>query len=231
MPSKPESDVFSNFSFTLHEVTDHLIYRCQQNCYGSCLITVARWSRASYLVCLSGVSESTDKVLGHRARTFDDYQLHTTLQTIIFGKTVQGRHWPHHNALPWMPYSKLAKKIAAFNCEVVHRPDKTIGHADGLSRTPTTAPNMIMTQPRAVSQLKTSDQDDIHTEWPNRLPANIFLEKDGNLLGSDESIAHSDSADFKTTREKARNKQFPMRKPNSNSVKKDFLWHKINENP
>ena len=59
-----------------------------------------------------------------------------------------------------------------------------------------------------------------------------FLSKEGNLLGSTESIPHTVSADFKTTRRKAcKKQQFPMRKRNSNSVNKDVLWHQIIGNP
>ena len=104
-----------------------------------------------------------------------------------------------HSALQWLhnfkdPDALTARwleKLAAFNYEVVHRPDKSIRHADGLSRIPPKALNMVSTQS------KINAHDNTGSEWPNRSPETNLLEKEGNLLDSDESIAHCVSADFK----------------------------------
>ena len=50
-----------------------------------------------------------------------------------------------HRALQWLhnfkdlggPTAKWLEKIAALDYEIKRRPGKSIGHADGLSRTPT----------------------------------------------------------------------------------------------
>ena len=87
--------------------------------------------------------------------------------------------------------ARWLEKLAACNYEVVHRPGKSIGHADGLSRIPPKALNMVS------PQSKTSAHDQTASEWPNRSPATNLLEKEGNLLDCDESIAHCVSAEFK----------------------------------
>ena len=140
-----------------------------------------------------------------------------------------------HSALQWLHNFKdpdaltahWLEKLAAFNYEVVHRPGKSIGHADGLSRIPPKALNMVS------PQSKTSAHDQTGSEWPNRSPANNLLEKEGNLLDSDESIAHCVSADFKMAAGEACKikQQFPMRKHTSNSVKHKALWPQIIEKP
>ena len=115
----------------------------------------------------------------------------------------------------------------AFKYEVVHRPGKSIGHADGLSRIPPKALNMVS------PQSKTNALDQTGSECPNRSPATNLLEKEGNLLDSDESIAHCISADFKMAAGVARKiKQLlPMRKLTSNSVRHKALWPQIIEKP
>ena len=82
-------------------------------------------------------------------------------------------------------------------------------------------------------QSKTSAHDQTGSEWPNRSPATNLLEKEGNLLDSDESIAHCVSADFKMAAGVARKikQQFPMRKTTSNSVRQKALWPQIIEKP
>ena len=140
-----------------------------------------------------------------------------------------------HSALQWLhnfkdPDALTARwleKLAAFNYEVVHRPGKSIGHADGLSRIPPKALNLVS------PQSKTSAHDQTGSQWPNRSPATNLLEKEGNLLDSDESIAHCVSADFKMAAGIARKikQQFPMKKPTSNSVRQKALWPQIVEKP
>ena len=133
-----------------------------------------------------------------------------------------------HRALQWLHNFKdpdaltlrWLEKLAAFNYEVVHWPGKSIGHADGLSRTPPRALNMVSTQS------KTSAIDQTGSEWPNRSPATNLLEKEGNLWDSDESIAQCVSADFKTAAGVARKikQQLLMRKPTPNSVRRKVRW-------
>ena len=61
-----------------------------------------------------------------------------------------------HSALQWLHNFKdqdaltarCLEKLATFNYEVVHRRGESLGHADGLSRTPPRALNMVSTQPK-----------------------------------------------------------------------------------
>ena len=135
--------------------------------------------------------------------------------------------WLHNFKYPDALTARLLEKLAAFNYEVVHRPGKSIRHANALSRTLPRALNMVSTQSKA------SAHDETGSEWPNRSPETNLLEKAGNLLDSDESIAHCVSADFKLAAGTARKmkQQFPMRKPTSNSVRKVVLWPQIIEKP
>ena len=145
----------------------------------------------------------------------------------------------HHSALPWLhnfksSYALTARwleKLAAFNYEVVHRPGESIGHGDSFYRTQPRALNMVSTQLRAANQPKPSDKDETETERPNRSSETDFLEKEGNLLDSDESSAHYVSADFKITAgvDLKIKQKFRMSKPNSNSVRKEVLWPQIIE--
>ena len=140
-----------------------------------------------------------------------------------------------HSALQWLnnfkdPEALTARwleKLAAFNYEVGHRPGKSIGNANGLSLIPPRALNLVSTQSKTNAHNKTG------SEWPNRFPETNLLEKEGNLLDSDETIAHCVSADFKMAARVARKikQQFPMRKPTSNSVRQKALWPQIVEKP
>ena len=111
-----------------------------------------------------------------------------------------------HRALQWLHKFKdpdaltvrWLEKLAAFDYEVVHRPGKSIGHADGLSRTPLIAFNAIATEDPATN----APEDD--QEWPNRTiesPPDAkqiqYSEIQGDVLQSTDSIAHCISADFK----------------------------------
>ena len=137
----------------------------------------------------------------------------------------------NHSALQWLHIFKdpdaltarWLEKLAAFNYEVFHRPSKSIGHADGLSRIP----------PVYNSYTKTSAHDQTEPEWPNRSPETTLLEKKGNNLDSNESTAQCVSADFKMAAGVAREikQQFPMRKPTSNSVRQKALWPHNIEKP
>ena len=102
--------------------------------------------------------------------------------------------------------ARWLEKLASLNFEVVHRPGKSIVHADGLSRTPSKALNMVSTQP------KINTQDDTGSERQNRPPETILLEKERNLLDSDESIAHCASTDFKMAAGLARKNVIPIEK-------------------
>ena len=133
-----------------------------------------------------------------------------------------------HSALQWLhnfkdPDALTARwleKLAAFNYEVVHRPGKSIGHADGLSRTPTTALNIVSTQPEPVDQPGGTVYYEDESEWPNRSTQANYTEKEGDLLKVADSIAHCISADFKMSSGIAQDLklQFPMKIPTKEMV-------------
>ena len=120
---------------------------------------------------------------------------------------------PDHSALQWLHSFKdpdgitarWLKKLAPFDYEVRHRPGKSIGHADGLSRIP----------PKSVNAIET----DLHsTSKQNETPQiatiiNIYQEVIGNVFDSNGSIAHCVSADFNTSAGIARHfkRKFPTK--------------------
>ena len=112
----------------------------------------------------------------------------------------------NHQVLKWLhifkdPDALIARwleKLAAFDHEVVHRPRKMTGHADGLSRTLFRAFNAFVTEDPAT------DAPEEDQEWPNRTiesPADPKLFKypeiQGDLLQSTDSTDHCISADLK----------------------------------
>ena len=97
-----------------------------------------------------------------------------------------------HRALQWLHNFKdpdgltarWLEKLAAFDYEVQHRPGKSIGHADGLSRIP------------IDNQVTTSSS----TEKPDEPAKTKFFElipKNGIIFESKGSLAHCISSDFK----------------------------------
>ena len=111
-----------------------------------------------------------------------------------------------HRALQWLQNFRDSdaltapwlKKLAAINYDVVPRPGRSIGHADGLCRVPLRAFNAIVTEDPAA------DAPEEDQEWPNRTKESPpdtkqfqFLEIQGDALQSTNSIAQFISADFK----------------------------------
>ena len=83
----------------------------------------------------------------------------------------------HNFKDPDAPTARWLEKLAAFNYEVLHRPGKSIGHADGQSRIPPKALTMVS------PQSKTSAHDQTGSEWPNQSPGTNLLRKRGKSLG------------------------------------------------
>ena len=120
-----------------------------------------------------------------------------------------------HSALQWLhsfkdPDGITARwlvKLAPFDYEVRHRPGKSIGHADGLSRIPLNSINAIETDlPSTAPQ----------NEIPKIADAiNNYREVFGNVFDSKDSIAHCVSADFKMSAGIARHfkRKFPTKYP------------------
>ena len=101
----------------------------------------------------------------------------------------------YHRALQWLhnlkdPNGLTARwpeKVAAFDYEVQHRPGKSIGHADGLSRTP------IVNQV-TISRSKQKLDEPVKTKFFELIP------KSDNLFESKDSLAHCILSGFKTNR-------------------------------
>ena len=97
--------------------------------------------------------------------------------------------WLHSFKDPDEIIARWLEKLAPFDYEVRHRPGKSIGHADGLSRIP----------PISINAMET----DLPSTAPqNEIPKvaetiNNYQEVFGNVFDSKDSIAHCLSADFK----------------------------------
>ena len=106
-----------------------------------------------------------------------------------------------HSALQWLhsfedPDGIIARwleKLAPFDYEVRHRPGKSIGHADGLSRIPPNSINAIETHLPPISTQNEIPQ--VATVFNN------YQEVIGNVFDSKNSIAHCFSADFEMSGE------------------------------
>ena len=97
--------------------------------------------------------------------------------------------------------------LAPFDYEVRHRPGKSIGHADGLSRIPPNSINLIETDLPATST---------QNEVPKIATAiNNYQEVFGNNFDSKDSFAPCVSADCKISARVARNfkRKFPTKYP------------------
>ena len=136
-----------------------------------------------------------------------------------------------HRALQWLHNFKdpdgltarWLEKLAAFDYEVQHRPGKSIGHADGLSRIP------------IVNQVTTSQSKE-NIGKPVKTKCFELIHKTGNLFDSKDSLAHCISSDFKMSAGIARSfkRKFPYIFPdNTNTplfvqqVDNRFIYHLV----
>ena len=135
--------------------------------------------------------------------------------------------WLHNFKDPDALTARWLEKLAAFDYEVVHRPGKSIGHADGLSRTPLRAFNAIATEDPAA------DAPEEDQEWPSRAnesppdPKHFqYSEIQGDVLQSTDSIAHCISADFKLGAGIARSikRRFPTQYPDKKTIASEVIW-------
>ena len=166
---------------------------------------------------LSQVQDGRDRAICYASKAFSKAQTRssaTKRELLAVGNFT--RHFKHyllgqkftiitdHRALQWLQNfqdpdaltARWLEKLADY--EVVHRPGKSIGHADGLSRTPLRAFNAIATEDSAA------DAPEEDQQWPNRTigsppdPKHIqYSEIQGDVLQSTDCIAHCISADFK----------------------------------
>ena len=131
-----------------------------------------------------------------------------------------------HSALQWLHSFKdpdgitarWLEKLAPFDYEVRHRPGKSIGHADGLSRIPPNSINAIETHLPS-----TSTQNEIPKVATG---INNYQEVIGNVFDSKDSIAHCVSADFEMSAGIARHfkRKFPTKYPSDLDHSYTPLW-------
>ena len=157
-------------------------------------------------------------------RHFKHYLLGQKFTIITDHRALQ---WLHNFKDPDALTARWLEKLAAFDYEVVHRPGKSIGHADGLSRTPLRAFNAIATEDPAA------DAPEEDQEWPNRTnesppdPKHFqYSEIQGDVLQSTDSIAHCISADFKLGAGIARSikRRFPTQYPDKEAIASEVIW-------
>ena len=153
-------------------------------------------------------------------RHFKHYLLGRKFKIVTDHRALQ---WLHNFKDPDGLTARWLEKLAAFDYEVQHRPGKSIGHADGLSRIP------------IVNQVTTSSS----TEKPDEPMKTIFFElihKNGNLFESKDSLAHCISSDFKMSAGNARSfkRNFPYNFPESTNsplfvqqVDDRFIYHLV----
>ena len=96
--------------------------------------------------------------------------------------------WLHSFKDPGGITARWLEKLAPLDYEVRHRPGKSIGHADGLSRIPPNSINAIETDLPSITT---------QNEIPKVATAiNNYREVFGNVFDSQDSIAHCVSANF-----------------------------------
>ena len=181
------------------------------------------------MLCIEGIFKISNKLFCNKTRTFS----HLTF-TRHFKHYLLGRKFKivtDHRALQWLHNFKdpdgltarRLEKLAAFEYEVQHRPSKSIGHADGLSRIPIV--NQVTT-----SQSKEKPDEPVKTKFVE------LVQKNGNLFESKDSLAHCISSDFKMSAGIARSfkRKFPHNFPESTNsplfvqqVDDRFIYHLV----
>ena len=126
--------------------------------------------------------------------------------------------WLHSFKDPDEITARWLEKLAPFDYEVPHRPGKSIGHADGLSRIPPNSINAIETDlPSTVPQKEIPNVADVISNYQEVI---------GNVFNSKNSIAHCVSANFKMSTGIARHfkRKFPTKYPTDLDHSYTPLW-------
>ena len=146
---------------------------------------------------------------------------------------------------PWL------EKLAPFDYDVRHRPGKSIGHADGLSRIPSSVIVVVETNnpsfpfeehirpdDSSTHQMHSTDgsysSDQHHIDYPTPNAAakqqhaaiSIYSEAIGTLFDTQDSFGHSVSADFRMSAGIARkiSRNYPCTYPAGWSHITNALW-------
>ena len=139
----------------------------------------------------------------------------------------RGLQWLHNFKDPGALTAHWLKNLAAFNYEVAHRPGKSIGHADGLTRTPLRAFNAIVTEDPATDA---PEEDQEKPKRRNESPPDPkhfqYSEIQGHVLQSTDSIAQCISADFKLGAGIARSikRRFSTQYPDKKAIASEVIW-------
>ena len=116
-------------------------------------------------------------------RHFKHYLLGRKFKIVTDYRALQ---WLHNFKDPDGLTAQWLEKLAAFDYELQHRPGKSIGHADGLSRI------------SFVNQVTTSQSKET-LDKPMKTKFFELVHKAGNLFDSKDSLAHCVSSDFKVS--------------------------------
>ena len=101
----------------------------------------------------------------HFTRHFRHYLLGRKFTIVTDHRALQ---WLHNFKDPDGLTARWLEKLAAFDYEVRHKPGKSIGHADGLSRIPQAKVQIIHHDPKVVDLSEV--QPTVEDEWPNAKP-------------------------------------------------------------
>ena len=176
---------------------------------------------------LAQVQDGTERAICYASRSLSKSQTkYSATRRELLALVTFTRHFRHyllgqkftivtdHSAPKWLHCFKnldgitarWLEKLAPFDYEVRHRPGKSIGHADGLSRIPPNSINAIETDLPS-----TAPQNEIPKVVDN------YQKVFGNVFDSKDSIAHCVSADFKTSAGIARHfkRKFPTKYPSN----------------
>ena len=134
-------------------------------------------------------------------RQFKHYLLERKLKIITDHRAL---HWLHNFKEPDGLTARWLETLAAFDYEVQHRPSKSIGHADGLSRI-------------AIANQVTTSQSEEKLDEPIKSKFFEIIHKNSNSFESKDSLAHCITSDFKMSAGNAQNfkRKFPYNFPQS----------------
>ena len=186
---------------------------------------------------LAQVRDGKERALCYASKAFSKSQTnYSATKRELLAIVTFTRHFKHyllggnfkivtdHRALQWLHIFKdpdgltarWLEKLAAFDYEVQHRPGKSIGHADGLSRI------------HIVNQVSTSPSKEKSDE-PVKTKFFELIHKNGKLFESEDSLAHSISSDFKMSAGIARSlkRKFPYNFPESTNS--PLFVHKLDD--
>ena len=166
-------------------------------------------SQFAMCAVLAQMQDGKERAICYASKSLSKSQtIYSATRRVLLALVTFTRHFRHyllgqkftivtdHSALQWLHSFKdpdgitarWLEKLAPFDYEVRHRPGKSMGHADGLSRIPPNSINVIETDLPSTSTQNESPQ--VATVFNN------YQEVIGNVFDSKDSIAHCVSADF-----------------------------------